>query len=658
MNLTRMRLLVLLFVPALLARPVLGEEDTPRTLSPYFVVQGGEAATDAFPLKSTHVAVSVSGVIADVLVTQTYANEGTEPLHARYVFPASTRASVHGMRIRIGDQVVVAKIQERRRARTEFETARAEGRSATLLEQQRANVFTMSVANIMPRDRVEVELHYTELLIPTDGIYELVTPGVVGPRYAHRREGVPTAGREPGVPYQPTGSAPPSTFDISVTLSAGMHLQDITSPSHPVDVAWDTGDVATVRLADGAPFGGDRDFILRYRLAGDQIQSGLLLHQGETENFFLLMVQPPERFRPGQIPPREYVFILDVSGSMDGFPLDTAKLLVSDLIRSLRPVDRFNVLLFAGGSRVMAPESLPATEESIATALRVIETQRGGGGTELIPALNRALSLPRQEGFSRSVVVITDGYVDADREVFELVRRNLGQTNFFSFGIGTSVNRLLVEGIARAGLGEPFVVTGAADAREAADRFRAYIESPLLTGIRVACSGLEIYDVEPPALPDLFAQRPIILFGKWRGRPAGEIQVSGDTVAGEYRHTVRFTGAGAPGANGALRYLWARERVARLSDFGFGRTDPAVESEVTALGLGYSLLTKNTSFVAVLEDLRNARGEARDVDQPLPSPLGVSALAIGGEYASGAEPGMWILIGLALAAASLHRMLR
>lgn len=659
MSLTRMRPLLLLnLVPILMASPARGQEDNARTRSPHFVVQGRETTAEAFPLKSTQVVANVSGVIADVLVTQEYANEGIEPIHARYVFPASTRASIHGMRIRIGDQIVAAKIEERRRAKSEFEAARAEGKSASLLEQQRPNVFTMSVANIVPGDRVEVELHYTELLIPTDGIYEFVYPAVVGPRYSNRPDADSSeAGRWLRSPYLPSGGPAPAAFDISVELSAGMPLQDVLCTSHRVDVTYDAGDVAKVWMKDKTEFGGDRDFVLQYRLAGERIQSGLLLHRGETENFFLLMVQPPERFTPADVAPREYVFILDVSGSMDGFPLDTAKLLVTDLIRNLRGTDLFNVVLFAGGSHVMAPESQPASEENVIHAIRAIDKQRGGGGTELVPALTTAMRLPRQEGFSRTIVVITDGYVEADREVFEIVRQNLNQTNVFSFGIGSSVNRFLLEGIARAGMGEPFIVTNPAEAGAAAERFRAYVDSPLLTDLRVAYDGFDAYDVEPPALPDLFARRPLILFGKWRGAPAGEIEVSGAGPDGKYSQRFGVSESTHAG-NGALRYLWARARVARLSDFGFGRQDPDVESQITALGLGYSLLTRNTSFVAVIEQARNTAGAAKEVEQPLSLPQGVSGIAVGGEYASGAEPETWILLALAGMLIALRQALR
>jgi Ca-activated chloride channel homolog len=644
------------------ARELRSQEGPGGTLSPYFLLQGDGSSLDDFPLKSTQVVASVSGVIADVLVTQTYSNEGMTPINARYVFPGSTSASIHGMKITIGGQVVVAKIKERQQAKKEFDTAKSQGKSASLLEQHRPNVFSMSVANILPRDVVEVELHYTELLVPTDGTYQFVYPAVVGPRYSSRpAASAPDAGKWLASPTLHEREVPPGKFDIRVTLSTGIPLREVHCPSHEVDVAWDSQAVARVALANGADFGGNRDFILSYRLIGKEIQSGLLLYEGAGENFFLLMVQPPEHVRTADIPPREYIFVLDVSGSMDGFPLETAKELIRDLIEHLRETDRFNVVLFAGDSRVMAPSSQAATAENVRSAFRMIEQQGGGGGTELVPALRTALALPRDEQFSRTVVVITDGFIDAEEETFDVIQQNLSRTNFFSFGIGSGVNRYLLEGIAKAGMGEPFVVTKPEEAPSTAERFREYIDSPVLTKLQVDYNGFDAYDVEPPALPDLFAQRPVILFGKWRGSRGGAIEVSGMGGGGAYTRRFELSETEPLGENGSLRYLWARARIARLSDFNFGKPSEDEIGQVTSLGLNYSLLTRYTSFIAVLEQVRNPEANAKDVCQPLPLPQGVSDLAVAGDYAAGPEPELWALLtllALLMALVSLARRWR
>jgi len=618
------------------------EPSEDKTLSPYFFIEKGDPSVDRFPLKATDVKATVNGVIADVFVTQKYVNNGKHPINARYVFPASTRASVHGMKMTVGNRVVTARIREREAAKKEFEKAKSEGKSASLLEEQRPNVFTMSLANIMPGDTVLIELHYTELLTPTEGTYEFVYPTVVGPRYSNQKEAsAPENDTWVKSPYLKEGKTPPTTFSINVSLSTGIPLQEVTSPSHTIGLSWKNRSMADVSLARPGDFGGNRDFILKYRLAGREIQSGLMLYEGEKENFFLLMVQPPERVKTANILTREYVFILDISGSMSGFPLDTAKTLIRDLISNLRKSDTFNLVLFAGSSSVMAPSSIPATKENVNKALKLIDSQSGGGGTELVPALKNALSIPRDAGTARSVIIITDGYIDAERQVFSLISKNLDKTNVFSFGIGSSVNRYLIAGIAKAGQGEPFVVTKPEQAAAAAYRFRDYVQSPLLTNCRVTFRDFETYGVEPPTIPDLFAKRPLILFGKYRGKPTGEIEISGRTSDGVYRSVFRVEDTKPLQQHAPLKYLWARSRIARLTDYNPSEENPETKKEVTALGLEYSLLTPYTSFIAVLDVVRNPDAKAANVDQPLPLSEGVSNNAVG--MSSVPEPGLTAL---------------
>lgn len=605
-----------------------------RTLSPYFLVQSEDPSVDRLPLKATSAQVRIAGVIADVTVTQLYKNEGRHALEAIYVFPGSTRAAVYGMRMTIGKRTIEAVVQERAQARQAYEQARQQGRTASLLEQQRPNVFQMNVANIMPGDEIRVELRYTELLVPTEGVYEFVYPTVVGPRYSNQPAATaPDTERWVENPYQHQGQAPLYTFDIDVTLSAGLPIEKVTCPSHKTDVDFDGPSIAHVKLAGSESHGGNRDFVLRYGLAGSQVQSGLLLFQGKDESFFLLMVQPPQRVSLDQIPPREYIFVVDVSGSMHGFPLEVSKKLLADLIGHLRPTDTFNVLLFSGGNAVMAESSLPATPGNVQRAITLIDQQQGGGGTELLPALRRALALPRTDGVSRAVVIATDGYVAVEKESFDLIRSNLDRCNVFAFGIGTAVNRFLIEGIARAGMGEPFVVARQEDAAGQAETFRSYVQSPVFTDVKVDFDRFAAYDVEPPALPDVLAERPVIVFGKWRGRADGKISVRGSGGEGPYVQTFDVSRSRPSADNGALRYLWARHRIAVLGDYQKVRGDSDAAKEITRLGLTYNLLTATTSFVAIDQQVRNTGGRVETVKQPLPLPQGVSDLAVGNQAA-------------------------
>jgi hypothetical protein len=407
---THKKIIFAILIPALIiiaANPCYAqpEKDADQTLSPYFLVKSHDSDVDRLPLKSTQAHVSISGVIADVTVTQVYKNEGHKPLEAVYVFPASTKAAVYGMKMTIGERTITAKIRKREEARQEYNQAKQAGKSASLLEQHGPNVFQMNVANILPSDVIQVELNYTELLIPTDTVYEFIYPTVVGPRYVDRQD------HEAG------------SYD---TCTANPYL-----------------------------------------------------HQGEP------------------------------------------------------PTYTFNVLLFAGSSHLMSEHSLLATPQNITHAVNIIDRQRGGGGTRLLPALKRALCLPKTQGFSRSIVIATDGYVSVEEQAFDLIRNNLGRANMFTFGIGSSVNRHLIEGMARVGMGEPFVITKLEQASEKANRFRKLIESPVLTEIKVDFGRFKAFDVEPPSIPDVLADRPVIVFGKWRGRPLGIISIQG--LTGETR---------------------------------------------------------------------------------------------------------------------------
>jgi len=620
------------------------ETDEDRTRSPYFYVESEEVGVDCFPLKSTNVTTTIEGVIADTYVVQTYANQGTKPVNASYVFPASTKVTIHGMQMQIGDQIVTAVIKEKEEAKQEFETAKSEGKSASMLSEQRANVFTMDVANIMPGDEVQIELHYTELITPSEGTYQFVYPTVAGPRYVGPvLDDTGNRDEWTGTPYLNEGSEPSDDYNINVTVSSGVPITALSSSSHEINIGWDKNTTAHVSLANPSDYAGNRDFILDYKLTGEQIDTGLITSQNENENVFMLMIQPPERCETEEILPREYIFVLDVSGSMSGFPLDTAKELINNLVSGLRETDTFNLILFSGDSRQMADRSVPATKENIDKAIRLIKEQRGAGGTELTSALKNALSIPDAENTSRNIVIISDGYISGESEVFELINDNLDNADFFSFGIGSAVNRYLIEGIASIGQGEPFIVTDEEEAGEVAEKFRTYIQSPVLTDIKVSFEGFDTYDVEPAVLPTLYAKKPIILLGKWKGEAEGTIRIEGMTGDGEYSQSINVADS-VSGQNDAVGYLWARKRVERLTDYGIGGDDSAIQAEVTKIGLNYHMITPYTSFVAVLDIVRNPDGESTDVDQPLPLPLEVSDLAVG--YRIGSEPTGVILFGM------------
>lgn len=624
---------------------------TSTSQSPYFHVQSTDDTVETLPLRATAAKVNIAGVIADVEITQEYENTGQTPIEAIYVFPGSTQAAVYGMQMQIGDRIIEAEIAEKQAAREQYETAKSEGKRASLLEQERPNVFQMNVANIMPGDRIKVRLRYTELLVPEEGVYEFVYPTTVGPRYTDGSEA-----RNNGytnMPYTTAGQAAAYDFDLKVTLDGGMPVQQLSSPSHTINSSSLGGHAVAINLQDKGGQAANRDFILRYGFQADKIQTGMLVFDDGEEQFFLYMAQPPKKVEVDQIPPREYIFLMDVSGSMRGFPLDVSKTLMRNLIAELRPIDRFNILVFAGGNQLWKPESVAATADNLVAAENFFNTISGGGGTSLLPALQRCLELPRYtEGLARSIVVVSDGYVSVEDEAFELVRNKLNEANLFSFGIGSSVNRHLMEGLARAGQGAPFIVTDQQEAVLQAEKLRKYIHQPLFTRITPYFNGdINVYDLEPSSIPDVLSDRPVVLMGKLKGTLSGSIDLEGYVMEAEKASLWQQLKGEKPEATSkkirlsydlskaqkseryaAIRYLWAREKIRNLSDFNMSGLSEEDRQETIRLGLQYNLLTNFTSFVAIEKTIANETpADQETVKQALPMPAGVSNEAIGFE---------------------------
>ncbi|OZB74129.1 MAG: trypsin [Halothiobacillus sp. 14-55-98] len=627
-----------------------------HSLAPRLWIPDGDPNTDHLPLKSSSADIVIDGPIARVTITQRYHNEGTRPINARYVFPGSTHAAVQGLTMNIGDRIIKAKIKEKEEAKKIYEVAKQAGKHVALLEQKRPNVFMMNVANIMPGDNVELVLQYSELLVPDEGVYQLVYPTVVGPRYG----GDPIQSTphtqwitNPYAKDNTDGSNPAQIkTDIHVRIASPIPISDLRSAQHKIVTHWLNDKSAEISLDPSETHAGNRDFILSFRLQGAKINSGLMTYEWNGEHYFLMMAQPPKRVAPTEVMKREYLFVVDVSGSMYGFPLNTASDLMRELLSSLKPQETFNILFFSGGSRVLSPTPLPATPENLQRAMTMMRSIQGSGGTELLPALKTAFAMPRTDDTARSIVVVTDGYVDVERQAYDLIKQNLNSTNLFAFGIGSSVNRYLMEGMAHAGQGEPFIITGPNDVPGVGARFRRYVDAPVLSHIKIRGNGVELYDTEPSEIPVMLAERPIVIFGKYRNaQPGATLELTGTRATGEYHATLSLDDSnGQADKNQAelLPVLWARQRLMYLSDLQ--GDDDAHRDEIVRLGLRYSLLTRYTSFVAVDETISNPNGNTTDVKQPLPLPQGVSELAVAQPVP---EPSLyWLLLALAVLFAS------
>jgi Ca-activated chloride channel family protein len=608
----------------------------------------------ALPLKHTDVHAEIVGVMSAVEVVQHFTNPYQEPIEAVYAFPLPHQSAVHAMSMKIGDRKIEARVHTREEAKQVYEKAKQEGKTTSLLEQERPNIFTQSVANIMPGDQIEVHLHYIEELFPKDGSYEFVFPMVVGPRYVGGGEDLETSS---GVgwaedttrikdasritpPLLEPGLRPGHDISVELRINAGLEIAALESPSHQVVVGRPNIDIADVTLASAAEI-PNRDLVVRYRLAGKTPQVALLTNHEKRGAHFLLMVQPQAKMKPAEVAPREYVFVIDTSGSMGGYPLETAKSTMARLLRVLRPVDRFQVIRFDSQAERFAPEPVTPSGKSIAAAQAYVDGFSGGGGTEFLPALDMALNAPRDPARARIVIFMTDGYIGYEAETLRYLRAHLGSSNLFALGVGTSVNRYLIDGMARIGHGEPFVVLHDDEAPPVVEKLIKVVSQPALTNLEIDWGGLPVSDVVPAHPPDLFAERPIVVAGRVQGKGASTVTVRG-LLAGhpfEQKVDVRLPDAAEAGQSEALSYLWARRRIGELADRRIEREeDPAIKQEITEIALAYNLMSEFTSFVAVSPDVRNRTGKHATVAIPVPLPEGVGPSAAPPEAYVAAPP--------------------
>ncbi len=594
------------------------------------------------PLRQTDVRADVSGLFARVYVTQVFENPYAHKIEAVYTFPLSEHAAVDDMTMTIGERVIRGQIKEREEAARIYEEAKRAGHVASRLDQERPNVFTQYVANLEPGARIEIRLQYVERLDWEDGLFTFVFPTVVGPRYmpghATGKSGtgwspdtdqVPDASRI-SPPVTPPGTRSGHDIRIAVNLDGGSPIRSIDSPQHAIDVAYsDPGRTAAeVRLREQAEI-PNRDFVLKFSTASDEISDALFTHTDERGRFFTLVLQPPQRVRPEWVVPREVVFVIDKSGSMRGFPIETAKQMMRMCIENLLPEDTFNLMTFEGGVGFCFPSPVPNSESNRRTALQYLAGLQGGGGTEMMNAIHACLSGAKDPGRLRVVCFMTDGYVGNDMAIIDAVGKNVDTARVFSFGIGSSVNRFLLDGIARAGNGDVEYVLSPDQASEASMRFYQRIRTPVLTDVRLEWSGVEVEQVYPQRLPDLFSARPIVVHGRYTTGGPGNVTLRGRRGTELFERRIDVTLPPDRPGNDALASLWARARVEDLMNRDLdgvqrGRPDPGLREHVVALALKYRLLTQFTSFVAVEERYETRGGEAVRVTVPVEMPQGVS----------------------------------
>ncbi|MGC2696224.1 MAG: VIT domain-containing protein [Candidatus Angelobacter sp.] len=612
--------------------------------------------TGFVPLKHTGVKTEISGFVAKIEVTQEFENVLPDAVEAIYVFPLPHDSAVDGMTMKVGEREIRAVIKEREEARKIYEQARNAGHTAALLDQERPNIFTQSVTNIPPGGKVDITLSVIELLKYEAGVYEFAFPLVVGPRYIPGKPGAPPDhGTMPDTAQVPDAShiSPPvagvhtgdvhAGHDVSmeVSLAAGVPVGDVESPSHKIFADRTGPDSYHVKLADDAVL-PNKDFILKYKVAGVGINDAVLAHADQSGGYFTLILQPPAKIPDEALVPRQMIFVLDTSGSMWGFPLEMAKKTTQRALDNLRKDETFNLITFSGDTRILFPEPVPATPENVVKAKQVLAGAYGSGGTEMMKAIRTALGddagagKPMEADPIRVVCFMTDGYVGNDAEIIAEVKKHT-DARVFSFGIGTSVNRFLLTKMAEEGHGDVEFVTAPGEAQPAADRFYERVHSPVLTNISIDWNGLPVTDVYPKEVRDLFSAKPIVLTGRFTGAPTGKITIKGYQGTGDFSRSIPIDFSSAGVANAALEKIWARHKVEDLMSqdwSGIQSGDSTHKAEIIQVGLQHSLATQYTSFVAVEERTVVQDGKPVRVEVPVELPESVSPLAVpGGQFA-------------------------
>ena len=592
------------------------------------------------PLKQTTVKAEISGFLSRVVVTQEFGNPFKEKIEAVYTFPLPHNAAVDDMTMLVGERTVRGKILRREEAEAVYEAARTGGQVASLLNQDRPNIFTQSVANIMPGEQIKITISYVETLKYEDGSYEFVYPMVVGPRYnpgaaigvpsgngfSPDTDRVPDASRITPQPV-PEGMRAGHDISLDVTLDAGVPIDSLNSKSHDIDTERTGPARARVRLKSGSVI-PNKDFVLKFDVAGKKISDALLTHRSQRGGFFTLILQPPERVTVEDVSPKELVFVLDTSGSMNGFPIEKAKETMKLALDNLYPADTFNLITFAGDTKILFPDPVPATAENLRKAQEFLDTRSGGGGTEMMKAIRASLDPSDAEGHVRIVCFMTDGYVGNDMEIVSEVQKH-PNARVFAFGIGSSVNRFLLEKMAEAGRGEVEFVALNDDGSAAARRFHERVRNPLLTDISVDWNGMPVADVYPERVPDLFSAKPVILKGRYTAAGRGVIRLKGKMSGREFVREIAVDFPESLAQHDVLAPLWARSRIDSLMSQDFKgvqqRTlQPELKEAITGLGLEFRLMTQFTSFVAVEEMIVTDGGQPRRIDVPVEVPEGVN----------------------------------
>ena len=639
---------------------------------------GGQ--TIAFPALKTDIKVDIQGDLTTVSVIQTFDNPLDRPINATYLFPLNKDAAVYEMIMQVGDETVHAQIQRIEEAQATFEQAKAQGKSAALLSQHRPNMFTQDIANLMPGMPIQVTLRYVQTVPKIDGHYELVVPLVVGPRFQPPGAGIApdTAeiSHEGNVPrwdlqnpptlaggamanhsqtsfgqweveqlpaYPPVSQMEiPDQIDaerisLKINLNGGMPIAEVSSDTHAIINTAASEQQHNITLAQGRVI-DNRDFVLRYRLTGTRHRAGLLAYKDARGGFFSLLIEPPQSPAESDITPREMVFVLDCSGSMNGLPMQASKAFMRQALRKLRPTDHFRIIRFSDAATEFSSHPLPATPDNIRRGIAYTNGLSGSGGTMMASGIRQALQAPLPDGSLRLVSFLTDGYIGNDFEVLRLIQQELGLARLFAFGVGTGVNRYLLSEMGRVGRGFTRYMDPTEKVETVATELAERLQSPVLTDITIDWGELAPTEVNPDPIPDLFAGQSLRIQGRYQQSGPHQINVNGLVNGRPAKLPLNINFPEQSEQGDAVALVWARSSIKQVmyqlskpqNNRSDNEPDDRLKERIIQLGLDFSLVTQWTAFVAVSEAVYNTDPEPADtLPVLLPQVKGVSHLAYG-----------------------------
>lgn len=589
---------------------------------------------------------AIGGLVAEARIRQRFVNRSAGWIDATYLLPLPEGAAVHDMELRVGGRTIVGEIREKEQARAEFVEAAASGRRASLVETSRAQLFRTAVANIGPGEAIEVELRWWQPIAFRDGRFSLTLPLTYTPRFV---PGAPNADGGPGhASADDTHAAAAPTVRVNVALDAGVALAGVDSPTHALKTSG-SGARRQIAFVDGA-VPADRDFVLEWTpLLGAMPTSSVLVEEWNGEAYAMALLLPP-----AQLPhplPRELVLVIDTSGSMEGGSITQAKAALDLALQSLRPGDRFNVIQFNSVVEPLFDDAVAATPGDVRLAREWVAGLRADGGTEMGPALQRALAGQRRDGYVRQVVFATDGAVDDADGLYDAVEHGLGDSRLFAVGIGSAPNAHFIERASRLGRGSSVVVRRLDEVGERMRELFAKLDRPALRDLALAWpAAAESY---PQQLPDLYAGEPLLVVARL-GAARGELKASGASVDAPWSASLRLDRA-TP-ASGIAR-LWAQRKADELQRrLERGEDAEAMRAAIVQLALEHHIVTPYTSLIAVertpsapadveVKSVRIANGmpegslgfAATATPAPLEILLGLVLLALAGACAAAAR---------------------